>query len=280
MNHIKLFENWAEEIQVPEYREAGGYSILDDEIQDRIKNRKCDVGWYGEEDNYDYVTISFKSFSDYDFWRKDGYEYLKFNQYGVNQPLVDLFGVPKTKELWLSTNEIKSLRGLENTSIKNLIFRNMVFENLKYLPKNSVVKLEETNMVLSLYNESESIVHNSLNTICFENYYDSGLYIKKDNDVNHSFFSNIKIHADAFCNFENDLINLEYYEHSGSDIREEDIHAIRPWEAIYHDPSDVGNYEFLFLPFYKESETFREKANDYIENLDLSGVTRSKEKLW
>jgi hypothetical protein len=284
MKHIKLFENWAEEIEVPEYLDPkvetitaligkyDPYKILTHTMYSKNKDLleeknkiDCNLGHVGSD-----IRVQFKHFWELEnFWRKGGYDSLSINQdFCIPYKLLDFNGIPEVRNnLKIKSTNIKSLRGLENKVFKgNVEITCAYLENLKYCPNANVLNYF-TNPLLSYWGCTvASIGDNFKDTLC-GNY----SYLRTSRTLNDAELNDIRFHATAFCNFRYSVYDSIVHTHSMK---------INPWLHIHNDPNDVENFEFLFLPFWKNSEMFKEKAREYLGDIDLSRVTRSKENIW
>jgi hypothetical protein len=281
MKHIKLFENWAEEVSLPWYLDekqksysyhkpgnaSSSYSIWNYNIQKNIKDPKCILGI-----NMRSQQANFKSFSDYDFWLPQ-YDEIYVNQSFCEYMLEDCFGIPRTIDLKLRHNKIRSLKSLDNCdgedrSLSNLSITVSNIENLKYCPLIHGIAAFNNNPLLSYYGITTDNINGFDEYFCGAlTYAKAGFHdkIPSLDQLNDKDFS-----ANIFCNFK----NIEEKTLGFDDIKH------NPWKQIYHDPNGVDNFEFLFIPFYENSEKFRDHTREYLGDIDLSGVSRNKEKIW
>lgn len=213
--------------------------------------------------------ISFKSFSDYDFWQSE-YDQIKIENYNCKYRLEDCFGIPGANIVKLGNTKIKSLKGISESNVKYLKITESNLENLKYLPSNVVSLGVMANPLLSYYNTENvadyDFIYFNIAGMCLAQIgYTTNNVPSKEN------FKDMSFNAKAFCEFKNANVDRQTFSN---------YNTFNPWQQCYHDPNEVDNFEFLFLPFWKESEIFRQKANEYLEDVNLSRVTRNKEELW
>lgn len=247
MKHIKLFENWAEELEMPleldpNYKEMSS-NIWGNETQMKIKNRS----------DLELNNISFTSFSNYDFWN-DYYNLIYIDQRHCDYRLEDCIGIPETGKLQLTSNNIKSLKGLENRNFNRLVISECPIENLKYCPKSDTTYNFSTTSILSYYGCNINFIE-SLNSPCGKFY-----NIMSGCDLD------LESHSNIFAKFKK--YTMDSYLHI----------EFNPWAQCYYDPNDVENFDFLFSPFWYASEQFREKAQEYLSDIDLGKL--NKEELW
>lgn len=276
---IKLFENWAEELKVPEYLDPNwipekGWNFLKyPDIMNRIYLSDNLTFDNDSKNNKENGSINLRSFSDYDFWNKGGYDRITvYQSHGCIYKLEDLIGLPLKKtgtlRVDLYGNKIKSLIGVKNRKIEEFYITSSKLENLQYAPNsekfdfeiNPLLSFRGINMA-KIIRLSETWYLKSI--LCGSNY--SGDLNNLSTTRDTSYFDSF--HADRFCKFKNSTTDYSAYD-------------FNPWEQCYYDPNEVGNFDFLFIPFHKASETFRQKANEYLDGANLSGLTRSKEELW
>ena len=134
MKHIKLFENWAEELEVPEYMKEdgilpiGNYAANNLKIKAELQNADVDLGWQNE-----YFTnfLHFYELKELDFLRLEGYDSLAIDQFRCKHRLQDLEGIPIVRKvLKLHHTRIKSLKGLEDRKLTEYL---KVYTSIKIL---------------------------------------------------------------------------------------------------------------------------------------------------
>jgi hypothetical protein len=269
MKHIKLFENWAEDIESPLYTDPDWtpfqstfctvYNMHSDVIKDALNDNYCDIGTYNKEDLDDFYPFAFMYFNEVPYWRKDGYDVLTISQIDCYYQLVSLENFPKVRHVFkLSHNEVESLEPLKNEIYKKEFALTKSFlQNLKGCPVSKKYDFS-CNPLLSYYGVSSHLIDNYKYTICGEYCYKGNTKITLDN------YNSVEFHAERFCDFSNACVD----RHSDFWLRYED-EKHNPWEIVYYDYSEAGNTNFLFLPFYKNSERFREKAHQMIDDIDV-----------
>lgn len=261
MKHIKLFENWAEEIEVPVYLRGDNTTttIHNPDIQLELKKEVCDIG------NNTNLHFNFKHFSEIaKYCREDGYNSFRLSQAFCRYRLQDFNEMPDISYiLHLHHTDIRSLKGLENRKIENsIVINNSDLENLKYCPTTYVYDFKN-NPLLSYWGIPLGYIENFDHNVTGYKFYDV-------NKMTPEQTLSLEFHANEFSNSKQ---LEEKFERS--------FKVYKPWNDLYNDPRDVENFEFLFLPFWKSSEKFREKAPIMIENLDMSDYERrNDEELW
>lgn len=286
MKQIKLFENWAEEIKAPEYLDSNISTLKRSKTKKEsittasevfINNVKLDKCKFAAP-NY----LNLKNFYETDQWKSDGYDELSINQEHCQYKLQDFKGLPEIRsKLALYNTEIKSFKSLESKEpIPTLILTKSYIENLKYCPRTARIDLR-CNPLLSYYGiKTREIVDHNSNLCGYYCYYDSHNTYHSNNIVNNSM--NLKFHSEMFCNFHSDARTHTIVEqYSAKNLYYSNGMAFNPWEQCYYDPNEVENFEFLFYPFWKESEKFREKAKMMINDPEIDLLNRrADEELW
>lgn len=192
------------------------------------------------------------------------YENLVVNQWDVDYRLLDLNGIPIVKnDLIIENTDIKSLRHLENHNLKGVFKLDRCdLHNLEYCPGASRFEIIDCPL-FSYYGIKSTNISSFDKNLC-------GEFSYLDGKFNENQLNDVEFHAKQFCNFK----FKQYKDDNTNNI------SINPWHNIHNDPSNVDNYEFLFVPFWSNSEMFREKAQEYLRITDLSGATRNREELW
>jgi hypothetical protein len=292
VSKIKLFENWAEEIEVPEWLDPNynfktGYNLVD-HVRRNIFNPKENE--FERREDLDLNDYNFRSFSDYDFWL-DEYSRISVDQNKSVIKLKDFFGIPKTNKLEFRFTDIKTLKGLEGKVFDFFWCEDSYIENLKYLPNSRFYKFGE-NPLLSYYTPDANsfLIGNLCKTVNHRETNLCGRLLRHviDDDENYETYTqkhinDVVMNANIFSHYNNKVYNTSTSRYINSTLISTSIKStnINPWHNIYHDPNYVENYTFLFIPFYENSEKFRDKSHEYFgDDIDLSGVTRNKEELW
>jgi hypothetical protein len=272
VNKIKLFENWAEEIEVPEYLDPkwnlikdsyGGYSIFDNVIKIELAKSEEDSDEYSMElrlDESNSLFVNFQHFYELPSLA-EYYELISIDQNNCKYRLQDFEGVPITNDLSLHNTKIKTLKMSVDLNLYALEVTHSFLENLKYFPDSYKAKFCY-NPLLSYYGIGSSDINFFNLNLCGKYCY------RNENSITKEDMKSIEFHAEQFCNFKNEFDSIIYSNRV----------SFNPWEQVYYDPNDVENFDFLFFPFYMNSEMFREKAKTMIADIDLGKL--SKEELW
>jgi hypothetical protein len=272
VKNIKLFENWAEEIEVPEYLDSTwepkyGMSVFDDEVMEELRKPSCKL-MYNNSKDYD-TRANFKYFHELDtlgLLRPKGYSNLTINQSSCKYVLASLENCPNVKhDLILMFNDVKSLKGLEDKKLRTFSITDSKIEHFKYSPT-------VTNHTDCSFSNNSNLI--SLKGVQFPVFYtrsySSFIYSYcLENDIYDSYTKNYILSYD-------DMQNVELHGNAFSNYKKQD----KAWHQCYYDPNDVENFDFLFLPFWYNSEKFREKAKIAIKDLDVSKFKIDKESLW
>jgi hypothetical protein len=275
MKHIKLFENWAEEIEVPEYLNPNWEPDIGEGrniFEFATFAKRAQYLNFDESFEYGDRRVNAVSLSHYkDFWKKTKYTQISISQTDCKYKLEDCYGLPLTDYVNFKDNKIKSLKGDYKNKYELFQINKCFVENLKHCPETKVIRIQYC-PILSFFNSINVDVGRwrvqsgelTCGNYCYEKTYSKFDYLNFE-EMN---TSDIKLNGDVFSEYENETINNEYTNYT----------EFNPWKLCYYDPNDVDNFEFLFISFWQNSEKFREKAEEYLGDIDLGKL--HKEELW